>query len=140
MAQDSEAQLITLNYDDGSITMPVGSVRDLFGDAPPGFSPKGEEKDVSVKGHSRTRVIGGASSSVSAYSYKYTQWPVGSSGNSKGGEPILMRWENSEGWWTARMSGSAWNLGKFLKENSFKPVSFKTQRGTPYGPFAKTIL
>lgn len=140
MALDADAQSITINYTGGSIRMAVGNVKDLFGEEKYIFEPDGIEKTVSVKAHTRTRVIGGASTPVDATSYQYTQWPVGGGGNSAGGEAILMRWEGSEGWWTARMDGSAWNLGTFLRTASNKVVSFKTENGTTYGPFTNAIL
>lgn len=137
MATDFDAQSVTINYTGGSIQMVVGNAKSLFGDDASLLSPTGVEKTVSVKSHTRTRVIGGPSTPVEANTYTYTQWPVGSGGNSAGGEAILMRWEGSEGWWTARMSGSAWELGTFLNTTAVKAVSFKTEQGTPYGPFIK---
>ena len=138
MATDFDAQSVTINYSGGSIEMVIGNAKALFGEDASFLSPKGVEKSVSVKAHTRTRVIGGSSSPVDATTYTYTQWPVGSGGNSAGGEAILMRWDGSEGWWTARMSGSAWELGTFLNTNSTKAVTFKTEQGTPYGPFIKS--
>lgn len=135
MAIDPDAQSVTINYEGGSIRMAAGNAKALFGEDNPNLRPDGEEKTVSVKSHSRTRVIGGPSTSVEANTYKYTQWPVGSSSNAAGGEAILLKWDGSEGWWTARMTGSAWELGKFLNGSVPKSVSFKTANGTPYGPF-----
>ena len=135
MATDFDAQSVTINYPGGSIEMVIGNAKSLFGDDAAFLSPVGEEKTVSVKSHTRTRVIGGPSTPVEATTYTYTQWPVGSSSNSKGGEAILMRWDGSEGWWTARMTGSAWELGTFLNSSAPTSVEFKTENGTPYGPF-----
>ena len=135
MAVDSDAQGVTINYPGGSIRMAYGNAKSLFGENNPNLSPDGEQKTVSVKAHTRTRVIGGASTPVDATTYTYTQWPVGSGGNSAGGEAILIRWEGSEGWWTARMTGSAWELGSFLNISVPNAVEFKTENGTPYGPF-----
>lgn len=137
MATDFDAQSVTINYPGGSIRMVVGNAKALFGNDPSFLSPVGVEKTVSVKAHTRIRTIGGPSTPVNATTYTYTQWPVGSNGNSAGGEAILMRWEGSEGWWTARMTGSAWELGTFLNSNALKAVGFKTEQGTPYGPFIK---
>lgn len=137
MATDSDALSISINYEGGSLRMVVGNAKSLFGDDAQILRPTGVEKTVSVKSHTRTRVIGGASTPVNATTYTYTQWPVGSNGNSDGGEAILMSWEGSEGWWTARMSGSAWELGTFLNTAALKAVVFKTENGTPYGPFVK---
>lgn len=135
MALDTDAQSITINYEGGSLRMAIGNARDLFGPDNPNLSPDGDQKTVSVKGHTRTRVIGGPTTPVDGNTYTYTQWPVGSGSNAAGGEAILMRWDGSGGWWTARMSGSAWALGTFLNTSAAKVVEFKTERGTPYGPF-----
>ena len=137
MATDFDAQSVAINYEGGSIRMVVGNAKSLFGTDAQFLRPTGVEKTVSVKSHTRTRVIGQPATPVEATTYTYTQWPVGSGGNSEGGEAILMSWEGSEGWWTARMSGSAWELGTFLNNAALKAVSFKTENGTPYGPFIK---
>jgi hypothetical protein len=135
MAIDYDAQRVTVNYEGGSIRMALANARDLFGIDNPNLSPDGNTKTVSVKGHTRTRVIGGPSTPVEGGPYTYTQWPVGAGGNAAGGEAILLRWDGSEGWWTARMTGSAWSLGSFLNIAAAKVVEFKTERGTSYGPF-----
>ena len=62
---------------------------------------------------------------------------MGSSSLAAGGEPIEMAWEGSDGYWTARMTGSAWELGTFLNATAPVAVTFKTDRGVPYGPFIK---
>lgn len=137
MAQDFDATNVTINYEGGSITMPIGNVKALFGDD--GFQllrPTGEEVTVSKKSHSRTRVIGGPSTTVSATTYTYTKWPRTSRSNSAGGAEIVMAWESSEGNWIARMTGSASDLGTFLNEKAPKAVTFSTS-GSNYGPFIK---
>lgn len=137
MAQDPDAQLVTINYTGGYLVMPAGNVRSLFGDDPTVLRPEGESVSVSVKSHSRTRVIGGPSTPISGYQYTYTQWPSRTGAQAAGGEAIEMTWEGSEGSWTARMGGSAWELGSFLNEKSPKAVSFTTHNGSIYGPFIK---
>ena len=133
MAQDPDAREISINYEGGSIVMTIGNAKSLFGPDSSVLRPTGVETAVSVKKHNRVRVIGGASKSIEPYTYTYTQWPVGSSSLAAGGEPILMAWEGSEGYWTARMTGSAWELGTFLNNTAPKAVTFKTDRGVPYG-------
>jgi hypothetical protein len=135
MALDPDAQSVTINYPGGSLRMALGNAKSLFGENNPNLSPDGIQKTVSVKSHTRTRVIGEASTPVEATTYTYTQWPVGEGGNAAGGEAILLRWDGSEGWWTARMSGSAWELGSFLNTSVPNAVEFKTENGTHYGPF-----
>ena len=135
MATDFDALNVTINYTGGSITLPAGNAKSLFGDD--GYEllrPEGEEVTISKKSHTRTAVIGGPSTNVSATSYTITKWPRSSRSNSAGGEEIVMAWEGSEGNWVARMSGSASDLGTFLNTSSPKPVTFSTA-GSNYGPF-----
>lgn len=136
MALDPDALNITINYTGGSITMPVGNAKSLFGDSFDALRPVPEEVDVSVKAHTRTRVIGGASTNVAATTYTYKKWPRSARSNAAGGDEIVMSWEGSEGSWIARMTGSAWELGEFLNTSSPKAVRFSTS-GSNYGPFIK---
>jgi hypothetical protein len=140
MANDPEARKIPINFEGGTVVMTIGMARNLFSDDPQYISPVGKDKDVTVKNHTRTRVIGGPSAPVAGYSYSYKQWPALPGGNSSGGEAIMMSWDGSDGWWTARLHGSAHDFGTFLNETSPAAVLFKTERGTTYGPFLKTIL
>ena len=137
MAFDPDAVLVTLNYEGGSLTMPIGNARSLFGDD--GYellraTPK--EVTVGKPEHNRTRVIGQPSTKVRAHTYTYKQWPRSRRSNAAGGEEIIMRWEGSEGSWTARMSGSAWELGVFLNASAPKAVTFSTASSN-YGPFLR---
>jgi len=138
MALDPDAQLVTINYPGGYIEMPIGNAKSLFGDDPELLRPEGVETTVSVKTHPRTRIIGGPSKQIEAYTYTYTQWPTQAGSQNAGGEAIEMTWEGSEGSWTARMGGSAWELGTFLNSKSPKAVRFETHQGTKYGPFIKS--
>ena len=137
MAQDTDALSVTINYTGGSITMPVGNAKSLFGTD--GFEllrPQGEDVTVSKKSHSRTRVIGGASTQVQATTYTYKKWPRTRKSNNAGGQEIVMAWEGSDGNWVARMNGSASDLGTFLNNSAPKAVVFSTA-GSKYGPFVK---
>ena len=137
MAAVSDAMMVTINYQGGSITLPVGNAKDLFGtDGVVLLRPEGEQVTVSKKAHSRVRVIGGPTTQVASSIYTYTKWPRRRRSNSAGGVEILMAWEESEGSWTARMTGSASDLGTFLNDNSPKAVVFSTD-GSEYGPFMK---
>lgn len=134
---DPDAKDLTLNYPGGSLTMPLGALKDLLGDTFEGLTPVPETKSVSVKSHSRTRVIGSPSTTVSGFSYEFTQWPTSQANNAAAGEVVLLTWDGSDGPWTGRVSGSLSALGIFLVANSTKPVAFRSQRGTKYGPFKK---
>ena len=140
MTQDVDALSVTINYDGGSITMPIGNAKNLFGDD--GYDllrPTGEDVTVSKKAHSRTNVIGGPSTSVDATTYTYKKWPRSRKSNSAGGDEIVMAWEGSEGSWVARMTGAAYELGTFLNTKAPKPVRFSTS-GSNYGPFVMESL
>ena len=134
---DSESKQITLNYKSGSITMALGNAKDIFGDDFADIEGESKETTVSVKTHSRTRVIGGPSTSVSGYSYKYQQWPTSLASNAAAGTVILMEWDGSDGPFTARVSGSIADAATYFSDNVKKNLAFRTERGTKYGPFSK---
>ena len=102
MAVDLDAGEVTINYNGGSLTMVVGNAKHLFGEGNPLVSGEPVVKTVSVKQHTRTRVIGGPSKSIGVYSYTYNQWPSSGHGQAAGGTPITMKWEGSQGSWQAR--------------------------------------
>lgn len=137
MAADNDARRITLNYTGGSLEMAIGNAKDLFGDDYEQLASTAVPTTVSVKGHSRTRVIGQPPTQVTAYQYTYQKWPTSQAGLAQGGTIILMRWEGSEGDWEARVSGSMAALSTFFSEAAPKPVSFRTERGSKYGPFIR---
>lgn len=137
MAADNDARRITLNYTGGSLEMAIGNAKDLFGDDYEQLASTAVPTTVSVKGHSRTRVIGEPPTQVTAYQYTYEKWPTSQAGLAQGGTIILMRWEGSEGDWEARVSGSMAALSTFFSEAAPKPVSFRTERGSKYGPFIR---
>ena len=136
MATDRDAAQITLNYTGGSLTMTIGNAKDLFGEENSLLQAVGEEVTSSVKAHTRTRVIGGSTTNVAAHNREYIQWPVSQANNAAGGKLIYMTWQDSDGSWAARVTGSMSVLGTFLNAAAAKPVSFRTARGTKYGPFA----
>ena len=125
----------TINYTGGSLTMTVGALQSLFGDALESLTSVAEEKSVTVASHSRTRVIGGSTTAVSGHTYTYMQWPTSESGQAAGGDVVYMSWPGSEGKWTARVTGSFADLGSFLQDQTPTGVTFVSQRGTKYGPF-----
>jgi hypothetical protein len=129
---------MTLNYEGGSIEMATGNLTGLFGESAVSDLTKGVTKTVSVKAHSRTRVIGGGSTSIAGGSYTYKQFP--SSGNSQaaGGEEVMISWTGSNGWWVARVNGALWKLGEYLDSAAPADVFFKAAGGRTYGPFKAT--
>lgn len=119
--------------------MTLGALKSLFGPDFEGLESQGVDKSVTVKTHTRTRVIGGPATNVSGFSYTYTQWPTSQANNADAGRIILADWEGSEGEWTGRVTGSFADLGVYLDANSPKPVKFRSERGTKYGTFLKTV-
>ena len=139
MAQDYDAQPVTINYEGGSITMPIGNAKSLFGET--GYEllrPQGEDVTVKKKEHARIRVIGGSSTTVKETTYTYKKWPRSAKSGNAGGQAIMLQWEGSEGVWSARMTGTASDLGTFLNSESAVPVRFETH-GSKYGPFIRPI-
>ena len=134
MSVDTDAQDITVNYEGGSITMAIGNAKKVFGSGSSALNPTPETETISVKSHSRRRVIGGPSSNVSAYTYTIKQWPRSSSGNAAGGDVVYIRFTDSDGWFTTRVTGSMADLMEFMKDAQAVTVEFRTQRGTKYGP------
>ena len=118
--------------------MAIGNAKDLFGDNYEQLVSTAVPTTVAVKEHDRVRVIGQPSTKVKAHDYTYQKWPTSQAGLAQGGTVIIMTWEDSEGDWTARVSGSMADLSTFLSEAAPKPVSFRTERGTKYGPFFNT--
>ena len=137
MAQDLDARETTINYDGGSLTMTVGNLKDLYGTDTNVFGAVGKQMNVSVKSHSRTRVIGGPATNIAAYSKDYIQWPTNDRSPAAGGTAIMMTWTGSDGEWGARVSGPLWKLGEFLNSTSDKSVWFYAKGGRGYGPFQK---
>ena len=124
-----------MNYPGGSVYMTIGALRSLLGANYENLVSQPEDKEVSVVSHSRTRVIGGPTTAVSAHTYTYKKWPTSESGFADGGSIVLVSWNGSEGEWTARVTGSFADFGTFLAANGTSPSFFRSQRGTKYGPY-----
>lgn len=139
MATEADAREFTLNYDGGSLTMTLGSLKALLGPDFEGLTPSGEEVSVTVKTHTRTRVIGGPATNVPGFTYTYKQWPTSQANNAAAGGVVLLSWDGSDGQWTGRVTGSLSDLGVFLAGNAAEPAVFRSERGTKYGPFSKSV-
>ena len=136
MSLDTDARQTTINYEGGSLTMTLGNFKSLFGEDNPLILNPGLPVTRTVKGHSRTPVIGGVSKTIGSFSYSMTQWPTNNRSNAAGGEPVVMNWTGSQGEWQGRVSGPLWKLGEFLSKNSSKSVWFHVKGGKGYGPFS----
>ncbi len=137
MASDADARDFTLNYEGGSLTMPLGNIKNIFGDDFVDLSPEPETVKVTVSGRTVTRVIGGPSKQLVPFSYEYKQWPTSEANNAAAGKVCIFTWTDSDGDWQGRVTGSMSDLGSYLNDKSPKTINFRTQRGTKYGPFKK---
>jgi len=137
MSDDMDARQITLNYEGGSLEMSVGNAKSIFGEDFPDLNPDPTDLEVSVKSHSRVRVIGGDSKTISAYSYTYKQWPTSLCSGAGAGTVIYMSWTGSDGQFTGRVSGPMAEAAQYFSDNATKTLVFRTKRGTEYGPFAQ---
>ena len=137
MAGDLNARRVTINYDGGSFDMALGNIKGLFGESLVSEQTAGKEVTVSVKSHTRTRVIGGPSTNVAANSYTYTQFPSSSSSLAAGGEEVAVWWEGSNGKWISRVSGPLWKFGEYLNSAAEFDTFFRAAGGKTYGPFRK---
>jgi len=135
MALDPLARKISIGFPGGSLTATRGLLEALFGADLVKAAQYGEAT-VSVQGHSRTRVIGGASTPVAAHDYKAKKYPTGQRGGGSGGEAIQFLMDGD--WWTARLAGSHQALNGWLNTkpgSSSKTLLWRSEKGTPYGPF-----
>lgn len=139
MTLDVNASEITINYDGGSISMPIGNAKSLFGDDYKDVVGNPETVTTAVRSHQRTRVIGQPAVNVQAHNRVYQQWPTSQANNAASGKEIMIEWEGSEGAWVARVTGAMADLGTYLRTAAPKLVTFRTSRGTKYGPFVKTV-
>jgi hypothetical protein len=136
MATDPKARKFSLTWDGGYLTTTVGLLEALYG---PDFMKTvgaGKAKTVSVKGHTRTRVIGGPAKTVASYDYNVIDYPRRISGGASGGQEIKI--EYGTGWWTGRLGGSVQDFKAFLAGTG-KPTTafvFMTEKGGVYSSAA----
>ena len=132
MAADPKARKFSINWSGGYLTATRGLLESLYG---PNFMDTvgaGKAKDIAVKGHTRTRVIGGPATVVAPHSYSLIDYPRKLKGGSAGGQPILI--QVGDNWWSARLGGSVQDFKAFLAGVG-KPLSafvFATERGGEY--------
>lgn len=132
MAVDPKAREFALTYDGGYFRATVGLLEYLYG---PNFGDNvgaGQSKSVSVKGHTRQRVIGGPSTSVAGYSYNYIDYPHRNKGTAATGQQIAI--QTDDGVFSARVGGSIQDFKAFLAGTGkpLKAFMFSTERGTEY--------
>lgn len=139
MAVDAKARKLTLSFKGGSVRGPVGLLEAVFGDQKIDAAMQGEEQTVTVKGHTRIRVIGQPGKSIAANTYTRTRYPSGHAGGPAGGEPIRIL-ANGD-WWTLRLTGNHESFNEFLgglidaDDAGSNSIYWKSEKGTSYGPF-----
>lgn len=130
---DNKAKKLTLNFPGGYLTATRGLLEAMFDDLE-ALIPDAEPVTVSVKGHTRTRVIGGVSKTIAPNTYTLQKYPATVAGGPAGGEPIMVNL--GEDWWTARLGGSHQAFAAFLSDGKAATNLFwKSEKGTNYGPF-----
>jgi hypothetical protein len=135
MALDPNARRISIGFPGGSLSAKVGLMKAIFGESLVEQSMQGTEK-VSVKAHSRVRVIGGAATQVGATNYDRKKFPKGQRGGAAGGEPIAFFYKGD--WWSFRLTGSHQDLNSWLATRpgvGVEPRVWRSEKDTPYGPF-----
>jgi hypothetical protein len=141
MALDPKARKVALNFPGGSLTATQGLLEAIYGPNLSGAGNSVTTATVSVSGHSRVRVIGGGSKTVSSYNYSRKKYPTAVNGGAAGGEPIALLVDGK--YWTARLSGSHQEFCDFLTGSSFfqsQPLFWRSEKGTQYGPFGVTAI
>jgi hypothetical protein len=141
MALDPKARKVALNFPGGSLTATRGLLEEIYGPDLTGAGGTSVPSTVSVSGHSRTRVIGGPSTSVGGSNYVRNKFPTTVNGGAAGGEAIALLVGGS--YWTARLSGSHQAFASFLQGASFfqnAPLFWRSEKGTQYGPFGGSAI
>lgn len=135
MALDPNASKVSIPFNGGSLTATKGLLTALFGEELVQVASTGSQP-VTVKSHSRVRVIGGPSTNVAGTSYTRTKYPSSSSNGGAGGEAIALYVDGD--WWTARLTGSHQDFNAFLQNATWASgelAIWRSEKGTKYGPF-----
>ncbi len=118
----------------GSMTARVGLFKAIFKDgADLAAGCAGAERQISVTGHDRKRVIGKAAKKVEGHSYITTVFPRKNISIGKGGEEYRILIDGS--FWKFRVSGRQQDFHAFLcesKKNLKLDVYYQTQTGAKY--------
>lgn len=135
--KDPLAQHYSLSWPHGYISTTQGLMKAIWGDNFLANAGGPTTKNVSVKLHSRYRVIGGSERLVQPHSFTLKRYPHKLFGGPAGGQTIKIRVGNE--WFTARLGGSveafkAWLLGAGKPLQEFQ---FMTQHGSTYSSAAK---
>lgn len=136
MAVDQDARKFSVSWNGGALTATVGLLKAIYGQDWETKVGAGAAKTVSVKSHTRQRVIGGPAKTVSGYNYSIVEYPRKVRGGASGGQPIQILLGGS--FWTARLTGSIQDFKAFLAGVGKPATSFTfvTQKG---GEYSSTI-
>lgn len=132
---EEDAQVQTVNYAGGSISMVRGALRVFLGANLGDLNGDVVAVNTAVSSHQRTRVIGDPAVTVTAHNREYNQYPTSNANGAAAGKKVLLSFEGSDGLWTGRVSGTMAAFADFLADNAVVRTEFRTARGTKYGPF-----
>ena len=126
---EEEAQLQTINYDGGSITMVRGALEVFLGANLTNAQWEAEAVSTAVSGHQRVRVIGEPAVSVSAHNRNYNQYPT-SNANGAAAEAAELKRLCDPGWQGRQV---AWPRGEQQAVRGALPAQPRTGRaeGSP---------
>lgn len=118
----------------GAMTARVGLFKAVFKDGADLVAGCNKtDNTVSVKNHTRTRVIGGDAKTISAHTYTTETFPRKNVSFGKGGEEYRILIDGK--WWGFRISGKQSTFHSFMcssKESLLIDVHYKTQSGSSY--------
>jgi hypothetical protein len=128
-----------LGYPGGAITAAVGTL-DYFFALTAGNTNYCTAQSVTVarKGYSRTRVIGGPSTTVSAATFSLKQYPFVDDQTGQAGKEMTIEDPATGDSWVLRRRGSMQDLVAAICNGSLqaaRPFYLRSQRGRTYGPF-----
>jgi hypothetical protein len=112
MGMDPKARKFTLSWEGGYLTATAGLLEALYGQDFMDKVGSGKARTVTVKSHSRRRVIGGPSTTVGQHQYNVIDYPRRINGGSAGGQAIKIEYGGD--WWTARLGGSVQDFKAYL--------------------------
>jgi hypothetical protein len=132
MATDPRARRFSLTWDGGYLTTTVGLLEALYGNDFMDNVGAGAARTVSVKGHTRRRVIGGPTKTIASYDYNVIDYPRRVAGGAAGGQPIKIQHNGT--WWTARLGGSVQDFKQYLAGVGSPQTAFvfMTEKGGIY--------
>lgn len=136
MAVDTKARQFSLTWDGGYLTTTQGLLEFLYGNDFMDKVGAGSAQTIAVKGHTRTRVIGGTAKTVAGYSYSMIKYPHRRKSVAAGGQPIKIFADGA--WWTGRLGGSVQDFKAYLAGvgKPDKTFTFITERGGEYSSAA----